>query len=192
MWKPSRSRTTRMSHRRSNSSGIRAPIRSARSRPQIASCVHVLHVAAARHLGDPRSRWATGAQVRSMRTLNRTASPGNGEQHTDVDSSRAVDDGQRRQGVGQGDPRQPVLRAGRLLRMVREQGRRRRRRARRGGAGRRCRDERRRRPAPIATRLRRLQPDVAVGRRARPHPRGRGQRRHDRRVHQRGAPRARA
>ena len=97
----------------------------------------------------------------------------NGEQHTDVDSSRAVDDGQRRQGVGQGDRRQPVLRAGRLLRMVRSKV---------GvDVGELVGIE----PVGVAatndvdallalaTRLRRLQPDVAVGRRARPHPRGR-------------------
>ncbi len=41
------------------------------------------------------------------------------------------------------------------------------------------------------TRLRRVQPDVAVGRRAGPHPRGGRQRRHDRRVHQRAAARRR-
>ena len=89
----------------------------------------------------------------------------------DDDSSRAVDHGKRRQAVGDRDCAQSRAGAGGLLRVVTRQGRARRRRAVwRGSAGR-DRHRRRRRPARPAPRLRRLQPHVAVDRRARADPR---------------------
>ncbi len=97
----------------------------------------------------------------------------------------AMDDGQRRQAVRPCRGRPPRLRAGRLLRLVRRQGRPRRRRAVWDRAGRRGRHPRRRRPSRPAARMRRVQPDVARHRRARPNSRSRRQRGDDGCVHQR-------
>ena len=102
-------------------------------------------------------------------------------------SNRAVDHRKRGQAIGDRDRQESRAGAGGLLRVVSRQGRTRRRRAVRPGSVGRDRHRRRRRAARAAPRLRRLQPHVAVDRRARADPRSRRQRRHHGGVHQRPA-----
>ena len=105
-----------------------------------------------------------------------------------------MDHGKRGEAVGDRDCAQSRAGAGGLLCVVTRQGRARRRRAVWPGSVGRHRNQRHRRPARPAPGLRRLQPHVAVDRRARADPRSRRQRRHDRGIHQRPAvgPRSRA